>query len=233
LLYCKLDTDSRFSHKHAAATALYQCTRGLLISTTMPHPDSLSAIGTSRTTTPGSSEIQVMACSVPGLPRLAMRLPSKIRYMSVVPSGREGSSGTVFHHALWPALLLHGCTPVVVLHVHKRRLECSSPYGSLLAEWCRKLERIPFTFEHSLHARRNSCILLGSVRLDDKQQPRCHPLVTRKCVLDRINYKFCNDERMLTAWLEHAVPPSTWTCREIGRRSPIIEAARVSHSRVR
>jgi hypothetical protein len=39
----------------------------------MPHPDSLSGIGTSRTTTPGSSDIQVMACSVPGLPRLAIR----------------------------------------------------------------------------------------------------------------------------------------------------------------
>src|SRR5262249_47802446 len=61
---------------------------------TMPHPDSLSGILTSRTTTPGSSDIQVMACGVPGLPRLAMRLPSKIRYMSVAPSGCDGSSGT-------------------------------------------------------------------------------------------------------------------------------------------
>jgi len=60
----------------------------------MPHPDSLSGIGTSRTTTPGSSDIQVMACGVPGLPRLAMRLLSKIRYMSVAPSGCDGSSGT-------------------------------------------------------------------------------------------------------------------------------------------
>jgi hypothetical protein len=34
--------------------AARQCTRTLLISTTMFHPDSLSAIGTSRTTTPGS-----------------------------------------------------------------------------------------------------------------------------------------------------------------------------------
>jgi hypothetical protein len=60
-------------------TASRQCTRTLLISMTMPYPDSLLGMGTSRTTTPGSSDIQVMACSVPGLPRLAMRLPSKIR----------------------------------------------------------------------------------------------------------------------------------------------------------
>lgn len=37
----------------------------------------------------------------------------------------------------------------------------------------------------------------------------------------------------LTAWLDEVVPSWTWTCKEIGRRSPIIDAARVSHSRVR
>jgi len=42
----------RLLHK----SRLYQCTRTLLISTTMPHPDSLSDMGTSRTTTPGSSD---------------------------------------------------------------------------------------------------------------------------------------------------------------------------------
>ena len=49
---------------HDNKNGVYQCTRTLLISITMPHPDSLSGMGTSRTTTPGSSDIQVMACGV-------------------------------------------------------------------------------------------------------------------------------------------------------------------------
>src|SRR5262245_22585857 len=61
---------------------------------TMPHPDSLSGIGKSGTTTGGSSDIQVMACGVAGLPRLALRVPAKIRYLLVAPSGCDGSSGT-------------------------------------------------------------------------------------------------------------------------------------------
>src|SRR6516164_5155805 len=73
----------------------------------MPHPDSLSGMGTSRTTTPGSSGIHIIACSVPGLPRFAIRLPSKIRYSSVAPSGRDGSSGTASTtHSALPSFML-------------------------------------------------------------------------------------------------------------------------------
>ena len=57
----------------------------------LPPPDSLSGMGTSRTTTPtpGSSDIQVMAGCVPDLPRLAMRLPSKVLGTLYVCSARR------------------------------------------------------------------------------------------------------------------------------------------------
>jgi hypothetical protein len=61
---------------HAAAS---MHARAVDLDEPYPHPDSLSAMGTSRTTTPGSSDIYLIACSVSGLPRLAMRRPSKIR----------------------------------------------------------------------------------------------------------------------------------------------------------
>src|SRR5262249_18926454 len=114
---------SGFVRRHDNENGAYQCTRTLLISTTMPHPDSLSGIGTSRTTTPGSNDIQVMARSVPGLPRLAMRLPSRIRYISVAPSARDGSSGTV-HHGLRPLLLLHDSHCVFTAQ-KEQQVECS------------------------------------------------------------------------------------------------------------
>src|SRR5262249_14296356 len=118
---------SAFVRWHDNENGGYQCTRTLLISTTMPHPDSLLGIGTSRTTTPGSNDIQVMACSVPGLPRLAMRLPSKIRKMSVAPSWCDGSSGTGSTTASARCCSLMLALPLCVTATKERQVECSSP----------------------------------------------------------------------------------------------------------
>src|SRR5262249_22560282 len=84
---------SGFVRRHDNENGAYQCTRTLLISTTMPHPDSLSGIGTSRTTIPGSNDIQVMACSVPGLPRLAMRHHQRSRRCRLRHQGATGLRG--------------------------------------------------------------------------------------------------------------------------------------------
>src|SRR5262245_37647825 len=95
----------------------------------MPHPDSLSGIGTSRTTTPDSNDIQVIACSsVPSLPRLAMRLTIKDPVDVSCTMRTRRVFGNCLHHGLSPPLLLHACNPTVRSPVQKeRQVECSSP----------------------------------------------------------------------------------------------------------
>jgi hypothetical protein len=72
-----------------------------------------------------------MACSVPGLPRLAMRLPSKISRTRLRHQGVTGPRGpSPPHTCIAPSCVQSRCVPQLQ---NQRRAECSPLFARLFA----------------------------------------------------------------------------------------------------